>query len=228
MRPANAEVPLRLKSPSRPWPMASCSRMPGQPGPEHHGHRAGGRRHAPRDSPAPGAPPRARAPAAGRRRPVRRASSVRRSRRSPARAGRSARRCTDTLKRTSGRTSAASSPSLLATSMTSCTAITLAITCTTRGSMRARLAVDALEPRHLLCVARASQRIHRQVQAGARPAAARRCTRRSPPLRPRWRARRARLPRAPAARSHPNRQSRSSRRPARARPRPARCWRCRP
>ena len=33
MRPANAELPLRLKSPSRPWPMASCSRMPGQPDP---------------------------------------------------------------------------------------------------------------------------------------------------------------------------------------------------
>jgi hypothetical protein len=29
----NALEPLRLKSPSRPWPMASCSRMPGQPGP---------------------------------------------------------------------------------------------------------------------------------------------------------------------------------------------------
>ncbi len=33
MRPEKAELPLRLKSPSRPWPMASCSRMPGQPGP---------------------------------------------------------------------------------------------------------------------------------------------------------------------------------------------------
>ena len=33
IRPANAEVFLRLKSPSRPWPIASCSRMPGQPGP---------------------------------------------------------------------------------------------------------------------------------------------------------------------------------------------------
>ena len=31
--PAKAEVFLRLKSPSRPWPMASCSRIPGQPGP---------------------------------------------------------------------------------------------------------------------------------------------------------------------------------------------------
>jgi hypothetical protein len=31
--PAKAEVFLRLKSPSSPWPMASCSRMPGQPGP---------------------------------------------------------------------------------------------------------------------------------------------------------------------------------------------------
>ena len=33
IRPANAEVFLRLKSPSSPWPIASCSRMPGQPGP---------------------------------------------------------------------------------------------------------------------------------------------------------------------------------------------------
>ena len=32
-RPANAEVFLRLKSPSRPWPIASCSKIPGQPGP---------------------------------------------------------------------------------------------------------------------------------------------------------------------------------------------------
>src|SRR5512145_858326 len=32
MRPVKAEVPLRLKSPSRPWPTASCRRMPGQPG----------------------------------------------------------------------------------------------------------------------------------------------------------------------------------------------------
>src|SRR6516162_9234071 len=31
--PANAEVFLRLKSPSRPWPTASCSITPGQPGP---------------------------------------------------------------------------------------------------------------------------------------------------------------------------------------------------
>ncbi len=33
MRPLNAEVPLRLKSPSRPWPTASCSSTPGQPAP---------------------------------------------------------------------------------------------------------------------------------------------------------------------------------------------------
>jgi TldD protein len=31
--PAKAEVFLRLKSPSSPWPTASCSRMPGQPAP---------------------------------------------------------------------------------------------------------------------------------------------------------------------------------------------------
>ena len=33
MRPLKAETPLRLKSASSPWPTASCSRMPGQPGP---------------------------------------------------------------------------------------------------------------------------------------------------------------------------------------------------
>jgi hypothetical protein len=33
MRPEKALVPLRLKSPSRPWPTASCSSTPGQPGP---------------------------------------------------------------------------------------------------------------------------------------------------------------------------------------------------
>ena len=33
MRPENAEVPLRLKSPSSPWPTASWSSTPGQPGP---------------------------------------------------------------------------------------------------------------------------------------------------------------------------------------------------
>ena len=32
-RSLNAETFLRLKSPSRPWPMASCSSTPGQPGP---------------------------------------------------------------------------------------------------------------------------------------------------------------------------------------------------
>ena len=33
MRPVKAEVFLRLKSASRPWPTASWSRIPGQPGP---------------------------------------------------------------------------------------------------------------------------------------------------------------------------------------------------
>ena len=33
MRPANTELPLRLKSPSSPCPTASCSSTPGQPGP---------------------------------------------------------------------------------------------------------------------------------------------------------------------------------------------------
>ena len=33
IRPENALEPLRLKSPSSPCPTASCSKMPGQPGP---------------------------------------------------------------------------------------------------------------------------------------------------------------------------------------------------
>ena len=33
IRPAKADVFLRLKSPSSPWPTASCSITPGQPGP---------------------------------------------------------------------------------------------------------------------------------------------------------------------------------------------------
>ena len=37
MRPAKAEVFLRLKSASRPWPTASCSRTPGHPGPRTTG-----------------------------------------------------------------------------------------------------------------------------------------------------------------------------------------------
>ena len=43
IRPEKAEVPLRLKSPSRPWPTASCSSTPGQPGPSTTGHLAGRR-----------------------------------------------------------------------------------------------------------------------------------------------------------------------------------------
>ena len=31
--PLNADAPLRLKSPSRPWPTASCKSTPGQPFP---------------------------------------------------------------------------------------------------------------------------------------------------------------------------------------------------
>ena len=33
IKPVNADVPLRLKSASSPCPTASCSRIPGQPGP---------------------------------------------------------------------------------------------------------------------------------------------------------------------------------------------------
>ena len=43
--PEKAEVCLRLKSPSSPWPTASCSRMPGQPGPSTTVSVARGRVH---------------------------------------------------------------------------------------------------------------------------------------------------------------------------------------
>ena len=55
---------------------------------------------------------------------------------------------TDT--RTSGRTSAARVPSARATITTSYSAATPAITCTTRGSLRARQLLHLLEQRHLL------------------------------------------------------------------------------
>ena len=134
-RPANAEVPLRLKSPSRPWPTASCSRMPGQPGPsttsivpagqgtrlevhERDAHRLVDERlparrveqRAELDAPAAAlvadlAPP---APSLA---------------------------ITCTLRRTSGRTSPTSVPSLAATStLAVLRRRTLAITCTMRGS----------------------------------------------------------------------------------------------
>ena len=92
MRLVNAEVPLRLKSPSRPWPIASCSRMPGQPGPEHDGHACRPAPAPPRGSPAPGAPP--RAPRSSGRSPATSSSSEApaAAARSPARAGRPARR----------------------------------------------------------------------------------------------------------------------------------------
>ena len=43
IRPEKAEVPLRLKSPSRPWPIASWSKHSGPAGPEHDRHLAGRR-----------------------------------------------------------------------------------------------------------------------------------------------------------------------------------------
>ena len=67
MRSENADVPLRLKSPSRPWPIASCSRMPGQPGPSTTVIVPGGRVDGVEVDDAPGAPPRARSARRGRR-----------------------------------------------------------------------------------------------------------------------------------------------------------------
>ena len=135
MRLANAEVPLRLKSPSRPWPMASCSRMPGQPGPSTTVMVPAGAGCASRLTSA--CRTASRANASGRSPAVSSASE----KRPPAPAYPCSRRpscstSTETLKRTSGRTSAASSPSLVAMSTTSWTATRLAVTCTTRGSRR--------------------------------------------------------------------------------------------
>ena len=45
INPAKADVFLRLKSPSRPWPTASCNRIPGQPGPEDDRDLSRRRRH---------------------------------------------------------------------------------------------------------------------------------------------------------------------------------------
>ena len=49
IRPAKAEVFLRLKSPSRPWPTASCSMTPGQPEPSTTSISPAGRGHRIRD-----------------------------------------------------------------------------------------------------------------------------------------------------------------------------------
>ena len=44
----NVELPLRLKSPSRPCPTASCNKIPGQPGPSTTGILPAGAGRAPR------------------------------------------------------------------------------------------------------------------------------------------------------------------------------------
>ncbi len=58
--PAKAEVFLRLKSASRPWPTASCSRIPGQPGPSTTSISPAGAATAPSCRIAPRAASRAR------------------------------------------------------------------------------------------------------------------------------------------------------------------------
>ena len=40
--PEKVEEPLRLKSPSNPWPTASCSNTPGQPAPNTTGKAPAG------------------------------------------------------------------------------------------------------------------------------------------------------------------------------------------
>ena len=90
--PAKAEVPLRLKSPSSPWPIASCSRMPGQPGPSTTSITPAGAGSASRLTVGdPERLARHALPVVGPHQ-RREAGSVRRRRPSPTRAGRSPRR----------------------------------------------------------------------------------------------------------------------------------------
>jgi hypothetical protein len=133
MRPLKALEPLRLKSPSSPWPMASCSSTPGQPGPSTTVISPAGAGRASRLVSAaltasftysaiwssvkyarPKRPPPPPEPIS--RRPFCSAITV-------------------TDRRTSGRTSAASVPSARATITTSYSLASPAITCTTRGSL---------------------------------------------------------------------------------------------
>ena len=67
--------------------------------------------------------------------------------------------------RTSGRTSAASVPSLAATSMISCTAASVATTCLHARVERPRAAVEFLQQRHLVHVGERRDRVVGRVQA---------------------------------------------------------------
>ena len=124
--------------------------------------------------------------------------------------------------RTSGRTSAATVPSLAITSTTSCAAGQARHHLLDARIDAARFDIDALEQPHLLGIAQTFERIVRQIElmTGRRMprlqrTVSRRCARsRAPPATPRS---------APAARSRRNTRSRSSRPPAHARRRPARC-----
>ena len=74
---------------------------------------------------------------------------------------------TDTLSRTSGRTSAASVPSLASTRIVSCDADRLAITWVMRGSSaRASRSMSSEQP-HLVGVAQRLERVDRRIQAAA-------------------------------------------------------------
>ena len=136
-RPLKAEEPLRLKSPSNPWPIASCSKMPGQPGPSTTVISPAG---AGRDSKLT----RAVLTASSTYLAICSSSKYARPKRPPPPAEPTSRRppcsaITVTDRRTSGRTSAASVPSARATSTTSYSLARPAMTCATRGSLlRAR------------------------------------------------------------------------------------------
>ena len=132
IRPANALVPLRLKSPSKPCPTASCSNTPGQPLPNTTVIAPAGAGRASKFVKAcctavcTYSTNRCSSKYAKSKRPPPPALPI--SRRSPCFA------ITVTLKRTKGRISAACCPSKRAIYTISYSHVSPAITCTIRGS----------------------------------------------------------------------------------------------
>ena len=131
--PLNAETPLRLKSPSSPCPTASCNKMPGQPLPRTTGMVPAGAGCAFELYWQPGV--RLRARNRSGKSPSTKVAEIcpaRRHRSIRARAWPSCSRITLTLRRISGRTSAAIVPSDAATSISSWLLAKLIITCSIR------------------------------------------------------------------------------------------------
>ena len=133
MRPLKALEPLRLKSPSKPWPTASWNSTPGQPGPSTTVISPAG---AGRDSRLTSAA----LTASSTYWLICASSKYARPKRPPPPAEPTSRRppcsaITVTDRRTSGRTSAARVPSARATSTTSYSLAMPAMTWATRGSL---------------------------------------------------------------------------------------------